>query len=357
MCGTSEHGHDGHDHHEAALAAPREVVGGAVDPIHLQPVDEVTITTLVDNSYDGLMVDMGPARRAAMGKTPPVPAAQFEQGETVPGLLAEHGFSALVTVRRGARTHTVLFDTGISPDGMATNMERLGTDVDGIEAVVLSHGHFDHAGGFLGLNRLRRRTGLPLTLHPLVWTRRRVAFPGLPVWELPVLRRSSLEAEGFEVIERRQPSVLLDGSVLITGEIDRTTDFEVGMPFHQAEHAGRWEPDPLILDDQALVVHVRGKGLVVLTGCGHAGAVNIARHAMRLTGVGRLHGLLGGLHLTGPAFEPVIEPTVTALSELAPDLILPAHCTGWRAQLRLAETLPAAYVPNAVGTSVVLAAA
>jgi 7,8-dihydropterin-6-yl-methyl-4-(beta-D-ribofuranosyl)aminobenzene 5'-phosphate synthase len=239
---------------------------------------------------------------------------------------------------------------------MADNMERVGVDVAAIEAVVLSHGHFDHAGGFPGLSRLRRRSGLPLTLHPLVWSRRRAVFPGLPAWELPTLRRSSLEAEGFEVIERRQPSLLLDGSVLITGEVDRTTDFEQGMPFHEAERNGRWEPDPLILDDQALVVHLRGKGLVVLTGCGHAGAVNICRYAMRLTGVERLHGVLGGFHLTGRAFEPLIEPTVAALAELAPALVVPAHCTGWRAQHRFGARLADAFVPNAVGTSFVLAA-
>ena len=90
---------------------------------------------------------------------------------------------------------------------------------------------------------------------------------------------------------------------------------------------------------------------MVLTGCGHAGAVNIARHALRLTGVDRLHGLLGGFHLTGPGFEPIIEPTVDALTDLAPDVVVPAHCTSWRAQHRLAAALPGAFVPNAVGTS------
>jgi 7,8-dihydropterin-6-yl-methyl-4-(beta-D-ribofuranosyl)aminobenzene 5'-phosphate synthase len=129
------------------------------------------------------------------------------------------------------------------------------------------------------------------------------------------------------------------------------------MPFHEAQRNGSWEPDPLIVDDQALVVHVRGRGLVVLTGCGHAGAVNIARHAMRLTGVERLDALLGGFHLTGPGFEPIIEPTVDALTDLALDVVVPAHCTGWRAQHRLAAALPAAFVPNAVGTSFVLPAA
>src|SRR5262249_18281384 len=156
------------------------------------------------------------------------------------------------------------------------------------------------------------------------------------------------ESEGFEIIERRQPSLLLGGSVLITGEVDRTTDFETGMAFHDAHGEHGWEPDPLILDDQALVANVRGRGLVVLTGCGHAGAVNICRYARRLTGVDRLTGLLGGLHLTGPAFEPIIEPTVSALRELAPEVVVPAHCTGWRAQHRLGAELPEAFIPNAV---------
>jgi 7,8-dihydropterin-6-yl-methyl-4-(beta-D-ribofuranosyl)aminobenzene 5'-phosphate synthase len=240
---------------------------------------------------------------------------------------------------------------------MAGNFERLELKADAIEAVVLSHGHFDHAGGFPGLARLRGRTGMPLTVHPLVWTQRRLALPGRDAWEMPTLSRTALEAEGFEVIERRQPSLLLDGSMLITGEVDRTTDFEQGMPFHEAHRDGKWEPDPLILDEQALVIHVRGHGLVVLTGCGHAGAVNIARHAMRLTGVQRLHALLGGFHLTGPAFEPIIEPTVSAFTDMAPGLLVPAHCTGWKAQHRLAAALPDAFVPNAVGTTYTLAAA
>ena len=318
------------------------------------PVDDVVITMLMDNSYDALLTDSGPARRAPFARLPSIHAPQFTNGATAPGLVAEHGFSALVTTRRAGTEHTVLFDTGVSPDGMATNIERLGLDVGAIEAVILSHGHFDHAGGFPGLARLRGRSGLPLTVHPLVWSRRRVALPDQHHWELPTLSRAALEAEGFAVIERRQPSLLLDDSVLITGEVDRTTDYEVGMPGHQSWSDGRWEPDPLILDEQALIVHVRGRGLVVITGCGHAGAVNIARHALRLTGVDRLHALLGGFHLSGPAFEPIIGPTVEAFTAMSPDLLVPAHCTGWKAQHRLAAALPAQFVPNAVGTSYAL---
>jgi len=335
---------------------PRNIEGEAVDPIHLEPVDEVIITTLVDNSYDGLLTDTEVARRTGLARTPRVEAWQFSGGNTVPGLVAEHGFSALITTRRGDRTHTLLFDTGISPNGLADNAERLGIDTAAIEGVVLSHNHWDHAGGFAGLARLRRRSGLPITVHPLVWTPHRVAVPGQVPWEFPVLNRHSLEAEGFTVIERRQPSLLLDRSVLITGEVDRTTDFEQGMRFHEMHGPNGWEPDPLIMDDQAVIVNVRDRGLVVITGCGHAGAVNICRYAMRLTGVTRLCGLLGGLHLAGPAFEPIIEPTVQALTALAPDLVVPAHCTGWKAQHRLAAALGGSFVPNAVGTTFTVAA-
>jgi 7,8-dihydropterin-6-yl-methyl-4-(beta-D-ribofuranosyl)aminobenzene 5'-phosphate synthase len=128
-------------------------------------------------------------------------------------------------------------------------------------------------------------------------------------------------------------------------------------PSHQAWDGSRWNPDPLVTDDQALVVNVRGRGLVVLTGCGHAGAINIVRYAQRLTAVPALHALLGGLHLSGPAFAPVIGPTISALAELAPALVVPGHCTGWRAQHGLAAALPDAWVAGSSGSSFRLAAA
>jgi 7,8-dihydropterin-6-yl-methyl-4-(beta-D-ribofuranosyl)aminobenzene 5'-phosphate synthase len=341
----------------AGQSAPRAAEGPAVDPVPLPAVDEVMITTLVDNTFDALLA-------SASGVARPSPAAgrvaapQFADGETVAGLRAEHGFSALVTVRSASKSSTLLFDTGASPDGLAVNAERLGVDVGGLQGVVLSHGHFDHSGGFDGLARLRGRSGLPLTLHPAVWTRRRLALPAGQGFELPTLSRGALEREGFSVIERRQPSLLAEGGILITGEVDRTTEFERGMPpAHQAWDGHGWQHDPTVIDDQALVVNVRGQGLVVVTGCGHAGIVNIIRHAMRLTGVGRLLAVVGGFHLSGPAFEPIIGPTVAALTELAPELIVPSHCTGWRAQHALAAALPAAWVQASVGTSYTLSAA
>ncbi len=241
---------------------------------------------------------------------------------------------------------------------MVTNAGRLGADLSAVQAVVLSHGHFDHAGGLAGLAGRQGTRSLPMVVHPKIWTRRRLAVPGREPWELPALSKRALEGEGFAVIERREPSLLVDGCVLITGEVDRTTEFERGMPpAHQEWTGSTWQHDPLVIDDQALVTHVRGRGLVVLTGCGHAGAINIVRHAQRLTAVPALHALVGGLHLSGPAFEPIIGPTVEALTQLTPGLVVPGHCTGWRAQHALAAALPDAWVAGSSGSSFRLAAA
>jgi 7,8-dihydropterin-6-yl-methyl-4-(beta-D-ribofuranosyl)aminobenzene 5'-phosphate synthase len=338
-------------------ATPHPVVGDAVDPISLDSVDEVVVTTLVDNVYDALLGGEETITRAPLAAGM-ARAPQFESGTTQVGLMAEHGFSALVSVRSGTTTTSVLFDTGLSPDAMVTNAERLGIDLSDVHSVVLSHGHFDHAGGLAGLAGRRGPTSMPMVVHPLVWTRRRLALSGRHPDEWPTLSKRALRSEGFDVIERRQPSLLLSGSVLITGEVDRTTDFEHGMPpTHQHWSNAAWEPDPLVLDDQALVVHVRGKGLLVVTGCGHAGAVNIVRHAQRLTGVSRLHALVGGLHLSGAYFAPSIAPTVEALTAMAPDLLVTGHCTGWQAQHAFAAALPDSWVQGSSGTSYRLIAA
>lgn len=208
---------------------------------------------------------------------------------------------------------------------------------------------------------LGRRVNLPVVIHPEFWAQRRIALPGHEPYILPSPSRAAVEGAGFTIVEDVAPSFLFESSVLITGEVPRETDFERGMErgmaVHQALRGSGWEPDPLILDDQALVVHVRGKGLVVLTGCGHAGIVNITRSARALTGVADTHAVLGGFHLTGGLFTPIIAPTVAALGELQPDVILPAHCTGWQAMHELANRLPDAFIQNTLGTRLELVAA
>jgi 7,8-dihydropterin-6-yl-methyl-4-(beta-D-ribofuranosyl)aminobenzene 5'-phosphate synthase len=311
-----------------------------MEPIAPEPVDSLTVTTLVDNVSDILLTDDGPARRA--------PFALATTGNV---LRAEHGFSALVTITKGERATRVLFDAGITPDGMVENMRRLEIAPGEIDIVVLSHGHWDHTTGMHGLAAALGRAELPVMIHPEFWTRRRIAIEGREPLALPATSRGALEGAGFEIVEREQPSFLLDGSLLVTGEIDRTTGFERGAaPAHQAERAGGWQRDPLILDDQALVASVRGRGLVVLTGCGHSGLINTLRHVQRLTGEDHFHAVIGGFHLSGRYFEPIIAPTCDALAAIAPDYIVPTHCTGWRAIHAIAARFPDAFIQNSVGT-------
>ncbi len=325
-------------------------------PLPLEPVDSVTITTLVDNAVDMLLGDQGPAKRmglAAKG-APRLPSAILDGGQALDAPLAEHGFSALISIDKGGRQRHVLFDAGLTPDGLVQNMRRLGHTPKDLEAIVLSHGHFDHTTGLDGIVRALGRANLPVIIHPEFWSKRRVLIPGREPFELPSTSRSALLGAGFEIIEEVRPSFLLDRSLLITGEVERTTEFEKGFPVHQALRDGQWQPDPLILDDQAAIVHVRDKGLVVMTGCGHAGIVNIVRYARRLTGVERVYAVIGGFHLGGPLFEPTIPQVCAALAELAPEVIVPAHCTGWRAVHMLAATFPDAFLPNSVGTRFIL---
>jgi 7,8-dihydropterin-6-yl-methyl-4-(beta-D-ribofuranosyl)aminobenzene 5'-phosphate synthase len=322
--------------------------------IDLDPVDSVVVTTLMDNVTDMLMPDQGPARRIALGAGPWGPASIMEEGRSPEPLVAEHGFSALVTVAKAGREHRFLFDVGASPDGVTENMRRLDIDPASIEAIVCSHGHFDHTAGLAGLIRALGRTSLPVLIHPHFWRRRRLALPGRDPLEIPTTSRRGLTEAGFDIVEEQQPSFLFDRSVLITGEVPRTTGYEPGFPPQQAFVNGGWEPDPLVLDDQALIVNVAGRGLVVITGCGHAGVVNISRYAQRLTGGQPLYALLGGFHLSGPAFEPLIPRVLDDLAAMDPGVLVPAHCTGWRAQHAMSARFPDAFVPNSVGTSFTL---
>ena len=136
-----------------ALPASAEWKG---EVLALEPVDELTVLTVCDNTMDMLLPDEGPAKRLSLAgmsrHTPMLEAPTLQEGKVPDAPLAQHGFSALVEVRKGDRVHRILFDTGVTPDGCADNLRRLGRDPAGIEAIVCSHGHFDHATGLSGLN-------------------------------------------------------------------------------------------------------------------------------------------------------------------------------------------------------------
>jgi 7,8-dihydropterin-6-yl-methyl-4-(beta-D-ribofuranosyl)aminobenzene 5'-phosphate synthase len=314
-------------------------------PVELIPVDGVELTTLVDNTIDALLTSTERVRRAPRDPVLGGPKSR---------LRAEHGFSMLVTIVRGGARQSLLFDAGLTVDCLVHNADILDVTQADLRAIVLSHGHGDHTMGLIGMLQRRGRRRLPLVIHPGAFRNRRLVFPDGREVRLPPPSRADLAAEDVEVVERSTPSYLLDGSVLVTGEISRVSAFERGFPGHQVEVDGRWEPDPWIHDDQAIVMRVRDEGLVVLTGCGHAGVVNILTQATSLTGESRLHAVLGGFHLTGGAFDPLIPETVAHVKSLAPAVLVPGHCTGWKATHALAREMPEAFVQNSVGTTFVL---
>src|SRR5215217_7576192 len=169
------------------LRAPArtERLAAGMEPIALEPVDALTITTLVDNVTDSLLADEGPAKRPSMKNSPRTPARFTVAGDTDDALRAEHGFSALVTVTKGDRTTRLLFDAGRTPDGLVENMRRLEIPAGDIDVIVLSHGHWDHTTGMDGLVDELGRPNVPVLIHPEFWSRRRLALPGRDPVELP----------------------------------------------------------------------------------------------------------------------------------------------------------------------------
>ena len=173
---------------------------------------------------------------------------------------------------------------------------------------------------------------------------RRIKFPR-------TLIKDELIHRKVDLLETKNPTPILGDMVMITGEVERQTGFEKGLPNALIERDGKLEEDP-IADDQSLVIHLKEKGLVVISGCSHSGIINTILHAQKLTGLTKVHALLGGFHLTGPAFEPIIEKTIKELKNVAPEVIVPMHCTGWKAIQRLSQEFPSAFVLNSVGSRI-----
>ena len=313
-------------------------------------MESVCITIVIDNFTSSLLADNAPVTRLATNKEI---QSNITEGTTAKDRLrAEHGFSAWITIDTGNRKHHLIFDAGVSPTGASENLQKLEINPKDAEMIVLSHGHHDHTMGLEGFLKTLGRRNIPLILHPEFWNRRRMVIPGRTPTEIPTISRAALLDGGFDIIqESRNPSFLLQNSVLITGEVDRTTDFEKGLPGQEALIEYSWQPDPLTLDDQALIINIKNKGLVILTGCGHSGIINLAKYAQKLTGIKKIHALIGGFHLPDTHhFVKTIPETVKNIKQLDVDWIIPAHCTGLNAVTKFSTEFPEIFIQNSVGS-------
>lgn len=267
---------------------------------------------------------------------------------------AAHGFSCAITAWRGDSPRTLLFDTGPDDQVFERNVERLGFDMGCIDAVVLSHGHWDHAGAMLrALEMTQLRNGgreVPTYMHPGMYRSRAIkGADGEMRRFADVPSAAQLAQQGAQVIHHTEPQQIADRYFHVSGEIPRVTEFETGLKGHYRRTADDrdWEPDPLIQDERFVAVRMN-KGMVVFTACSHAGIVNVLAHARDSFADVPLHAVIGGFHLSGGK-ERVIPETVDALGAFDLDVIAPAHCTGWRAVGALASAFGSAVVPAAVG--------
>jgi 7,8-dihydropterin-6-yl-methyl-4-(beta-D-ribofuranosyl)aminobenzene 5'-phosphate synthase len=313
----------------------------------LREVDSVEIISLMDNSVDFLSTiekeEVKHVRRWVTERR----GAKWV-GEHFRSPIAEHGFSLLIRVFSGGKAHSILYDTGISPEGIITNANRMGIDLSEIEAIVLSHGHHDHSGGLLTTLKAVGKENLPIIMHEDMLKTRGSVGPDGTVTKLLELPAEN-QVKPAKYVRTKHPHTIADNIILVTGEIPRKTSFEQGLPRHMVLVDGKWQPDPLIRDDRAIVFNVKQKGLVVLSGCAHAGIVNTVRYAQQLTGVKQIYAIMGGFHLAGKDCETRIKPTVEQLKQLDPTIVAPSHCTGWRGICTIAQEMPKAFVWNSVG--------
>jgi 7,8-dihydropterin-6-yl-methyl-4-(beta-D-ribofuranosyl)aminobenzene 5'-phosphate synthase len=307
----------------------------------LNAVDRVEIVTLQDNYIDMAAKDNSAVIARATG---------LKDREFRASILAEHGFSALVKTTAGGTTHTLLFDFGFSENGAAQNAATLGIDMSEVEAVTLSHGHSDHTGGMEKLTALVGKRDIPFVVHPAVFKSTRYLKLGAELKiNFPKLTREMVKKAGLSVVESEKPYPLLNNTILFLGEIPKQTDFEKGFPIAHCQKDGK-ETWDAIEDDTSIAINLKDKGLVILSGCAHAGIVNTVRYAMAVTGIDKVHVVMGGFHLSGPFFEPIIDRTAEEIKNIHPNFIIPTHCTGRKAIMTMEKQMPEQFILNMAGT-------
>jgi 7,8-dihydropterin-6-yl-methyl-4-(beta-D-ribofuranosyl)aminobenzene 5'-phosphate synthase len=303
----------------------------------IRQVDMVRIWILTDNYYDALRSDHTVAKRYRV--TP---------GESIH---AEQGLAYFVETVISGKTSTCMFDFGLDPRGVINNAKILNLDLARANAFVLSHGHFDHWTGAIEI--LKQNTGLKAKglqfyageetfLHR--YSRR---TGGDELMDIGQLNRRAIQESGVRVIEVKTPTQIIPGCYC-TGKIERVTEYESVPPSLLVERDGKIQSDDF-RGEQALFCNIRGKGLVVLTGCAHAGIVNTVKQAQKTSRVEKVHALLGGFHLINAKPE-IIQNTVTDIKAIGPDFVAPAHCTGFEAIVAFSRAMPEEFILNTAGT-------
>ena len=315
--------------------------------IALKEVDGVEITSLADNTVDLLSTIMkkeaNPVREWVKER---MDEEWVKKCFQLP--FAEHGFSVLIRVLCNGKNHLVLFDMGNSPEGVVTNAKRMGLNLRDIGCIVLSHGHYDHFGGLLKVLKAIKKENLPIIVHEDMFRIRGVVNPDGTIRKYPNFPSENQVAPA-KYVKTKQPYLLADDSILVTGEIPRKTNYEKGYPRHHVFSDGKWQPDPWVWDERAIIIKVKRKGLAVISGCAHAGIVNTVLHAQQITGVDKVYVIIGGFHLAGKDCEPRISQTVEMLRKFSPKIVVPMHCTGWRGKYAIYKGMPEAFVSNSVG--------
>jgi 7,8-dihydropterin-6-yl-methyl-4-(beta-D-ribofuranosyl)aminobenzene 5'-phosphate synthase len=309
--------------------------------VDLVPIDRLEITILIDN-----ILDLSTAVVSDLVQSPHEWSNSYRHSST--NLQATHGFSALLDVYSGNVSSRILYDTGNSPITLQNNIMTLGIDPNTIDEIVISHGHWDHFGGLSWLLKEIRKK-IPVHLHKAMVYERGIMNKGRvqSIGQFPELEK--LEGAGAELIFNINPEQIANGGLVISGTVKRSTDFEKGIEHHVASIGGKWVDDSLILDDRCLIANIAGKGLFIISGCSHAGIINILRHSIELTGIDVVYGILGGLHLVGKDSKTRTKSTISHLKEFSPKILVPGHCTGWKAKLIIAQEFPDSVLGLSVG--------
>jgi 7,8-dihydropterin-6-yl-methyl-4-(beta-D-ribofuranosyl)aminobenzene 5'-phosphate synthase len=313
----------------------------------------VAITVLVDNRADLLVRSTEVVRRF-----------------TREPLLAEHGYAALIELKDAGRR--IMWDAGMTRVALLENARHMQVDLTDVDIIALSHGHGDHTAAMTDVIRgictppeprrweadasldeiARWAEGrrVPLVVHPAAFRERwsvqpdgTKSGPGRPP------PRAEWEAAGAEIILSEGPYRLGPGC-WTTGQVPRQSFEGGGRSSSRFYREGRQFLRDGLEDDQSIVIHVAGKGLVVATGCAHSGIVNTVRYAQEISGVERVWAVMGGFHLA-PAGDDEIQRTIDAIRALEPAMVVPSHCTGFKAIREFARQMPEQFVLGAVGTT------